>query len=227
MMDEANPRDSQPDKLAHRQLVLSLAAIHTTTMAAAQAINDLCQHPEYVDSLREEITEVLEDGKWEKTTLNKMRKLDSFIKESQRLSPPSLLSFQRIVMQEVTLSDGTTLPKGTHISVPAAEVLQGKAFDSSFDGFRYSRKREIPGEAHKYQFATTNKDSLHFGHGKYACPGRFFAAYEIKMILSHFLMDYEVKFPAGALSPKRFSADEVLLPDPTTRVLMRRRTDKC
>lgn len=36
------------------------------------------------------------------------------------------MSFQRIVMQEVTLSDGTALPKGTHITVPAAEILPRK-----------------------------------------------------------------------------------------------------
>ncbi|KAJ6058228.1 uncharacterized protein N7446_007811 [Penicillium canescens] len=227
MIDVASPRDGQPDKLAHRQLVLSLAAIHTTTMAVAYAIYDLCQFPEYVEPLRQEITDSLEqDGKWAKTTLTKMHKLDSFIKESQRLSPlVYVLSFQRIVMQEVTLSDGTALPKGTHISVPAAEVLQGKAFDSSFDGFRYSRRRQNSGEAHKYQFATTDKNSLHFGHGKYACPGRFFAAYEIKMIISHLLMDYDFRFPPGTSRPKVFSADEVLLPDPSTRVLMHRRTD--
>ncbi|OQD97276.1 hypothetical protein PENVUL_c084G05497 [Penicillium vulpinum] len=225
MIDAANLRDGQPDKLAHRQLVLSLAAIHTTTMAVSYAIYDLCQFPEFVEPLRQEITDSLEQGgKWAKTTLGKMHKLDSFIKESQRLSPPSLLSFQRIVMQDLTLSDGTTLPKGTHISVPAAEVLQGAEFDSSFDGFRYSRRRQNSGEAHKYQFATTDKNSLHFGHGKYACPGRFFAAYEIKMIISHLLMDYDVQFPPGASRPKVFSADEVLLPDPSTRVLIRRRT---
>jgi cytochrome P450 len=91
MIDAASPRDGQPDKLAHRQLVLSLAAIHTTTMAVAYAIYDLCQFPEYVEPLRQEIIDSLEqDGKWAKTTLTKIHKLDSFIKESQRLSPPSL-----------------------------------------------------------------------------------------------------------------------------------------
>lgn len=128
-------------------------------------------------------------------------------------------------MQNLTLSDGITLPKGTHISVPAAELLQGQEFDSSFDGFRFSRKRQDAGNAHKYQFATTDKNSLHFGHGKYACPGRFFAAYEIKMILSHLLMDFDIKFPPEGSRPQVFSADEVLLPDPSTKVLIRRRME--
>lgn len=91
MMDAANENDGQPHKLAHRQLLLSLASIHTTTMSTAHALYDLCARPEYFEPLRDEVNQVLrEDGGWGKTTLNKMRKLDSFLKESQRLNPPSL-----------------------------------------------------------------------------------------------------------------------------------------
>jgi cytochrome P450 len=91
MMDAANPDEGQPHKLAHRQLLLSLASIHTTTMSAAHALYDLCLHREYFEPLREEIiNELREDHGWQKSTLNKLRKLDSFLKESQRENPPSL-----------------------------------------------------------------------------------------------------------------------------------------
>ena len=91
MMDAANENDGQPHKLAHRQLLLSLASIHTTTMSAAHGFYDMCARPEYFEPLRQEAVDVLEeDGGWQKTTLNKMRKLDSFLKESQRVNPPSL-----------------------------------------------------------------------------------------------------------------------------------------
>lgn len=91
MMEAANENDGQPHKLAHRQLLLSLASIHTTTMSAAHCLYDLCAHTEYFEPLREEAFEVMrEDAGWKKTTLNKMRKLDSLLKESQRVNPPSL-----------------------------------------------------------------------------------------------------------------------------------------
>lgn len=38
MIEAANENDGTPDKLAHRQLLLSLASIHTTTMSAAHAL---------------------------------------------------------------------------------------------------------------------------------------------------------------------------------------------
>ncbi|KAE8375461.1 cytochrome P450 [Aspergillus bertholletiae] len=227
MMDGANQNDGQPDKLAHRQLLLSLASIHTTTMAAAHCLYDLCHHPEYFEPLREEIQDVIgQDGGWKKTTLNKMRKLDSFLKESQRINPPSLLAFNRVVGEDLTLSDGTILPKGTHFSMPSAAVLQDKSVEPNadqFDGFRYYKKRLQPEEANKHQFAMTDNNNLHFGHGKYSCPGRFFASNEIKIIMAHLLTEFEFKYPPGASRPRNLTADENLYPDPSARLLMRRR----
>lgn len=96
MMDAAdNERDAQPEKLAHRLLILTLAAVHTTSMAVTQTLFDLCAHPEYIEPLREEVKSVLEKegGVYTKQTLTHFYKLDSFMRESQRLNPPSLCTF--------------------------------------------------------------------------------------------------------------------------------------
>lgn len=91
MMDGANEEEGRPEKLAHRQLILTLASLHTTSMAATHTFFDLCAHPEYFEPLRAEVQEVVSaEGGWGKTTLNKLRKIDSFLKESQRMSPASL-----------------------------------------------------------------------------------------------------------------------------------------
>lgn len=91
MMDGANETESSPSKLARRQLLLTLASIHTTTMAVTHALFDLAAMPEYLAPLREEIDQVLEEeGGWQGSALGKMRKIDSFLKESQRLNPPSI-----------------------------------------------------------------------------------------------------------------------------------------
>jgi len=123
------------------------------------------------------------------------------------------------------LSDGTFLPRGTHISVPAAEILNGNEYDATFDGKRFLKRRESAiGESHKHQFATTDRASLHFGHGKYACPGRFFAANEIKIILAHLLIDYEFRLPTGKSRPPMFTLDEVFMVDPSAQIRMRKRS---
>jgi cytochrome P450 len=88
MAETANEAD--PAKIAHRQLLLSLASIHTTGMATTHTIYDLAANPEYIPVMLEEVENVLiKDGGWAKQTLNKFKKLDSLMKESQRLNPPS------------------------------------------------------------------------------------------------------------------------------------------
>ena len=69
-------------------------------MATTQAIFDLAARREYIQPLRDEIQQVIdEDGedaddegflKLKKMSMPKLRKLDSFLKESQRLSPPGV-----------------------------------------------------------------------------------------------------------------------------------------
>lgn len=87
-MDAADENDRRPDKLAHRQLALTIASIHTSTMCAAHCLYDMCHRREYFEPLREEAVQILrEDDGWNKSVLNKMRKLDSFLKESLRFNP--------------------------------------------------------------------------------------------------------------------------------------------
>ena len=252
MMDEANEDDGQPNKLAHRLLILTLAAVHTTSMAATQALFDLSARPEYIEPLYQEVSQaVAEDGGFKKTTLTKMRKLDSFIRESQRLSPPSLrinfptlidigeilqrltrfdtVGFKRAVKEPLTLSDGIQLPVGAHIMMPIYPIVVDPAITPdphTFDGFRHYRRRLLPGESNKHQFATTDENNLHFGHGKFSCPGRFLASNTIKLLLSHLLLGYEFKLMEGEERPKNVHLHEYVFPDPKARIRIREKEDK-
>ena len=60
-------------------------------MATVQAIYSLCAMPEYVSDLRLEAQTVLENcgGKWTVESLNQLQRLDSFLKESQRVNASS------------------------------------------------------------------------------------------------------------------------------------------
>lgn len=70
------------------QVAMGFAAIHTTSSMMAGLLGDLAENPDVVDQLRKEIAEVLRvDGGWKKTSLYKMKLLDSCMKESQRLHP--------------------------------------------------------------------------------------------------------------------------------------------
>ncbi|RDB20446.1 hypothetical protein Hypma_012419 [Hypsizygus marmoreus] len=61
-----------------------------------------------------------------------------------------------------------------------------------------------------------------FGNGRHACPGRFFAANEIKAMLGHVLLNYDVTFGNSVRPPDRWYGMQAV-PDPTAMVLFRRR----
>ncbi|KAI0423509.1 cytochrome P450 [Xylaria sp. FL1042] len=86
----------------------------------------LVQHSkEYLEPLRKEIEENMsEGGSLMKLSLYRMKKMDSFLREVQRLSAPGLVSVNRKVLQPVTLSDGTRLPVNTSIAVAADAVAR-------------------------------------------------------------------------------------------------------
>ena len=106
-------------------------------------------------------------------------------------------------MKSITLSDGTFIPKGVLIAAPAMMFdLDPEHFEDPevFDGFRSYKKNlasEDAGKFDKTQFSTTSPLYLPFGHGKHACPGRFFATDEIKLVLCHVLLQYDIKYGEG------------------------------
>jgi ent-kaurene oxidase len=229
-IEMAHGKELQRENLAERILILSLAAIHTTALTMAQALYDLCANPQYIDALREELVEVLRsEAEWNKATLLKFAKLDSLLKESQRLNSVFLLTFNRFLPTAITLSNGVHLPARTRIAVPQYAIMNDPVNvpgedAAKFDPWRYEKLRKAPENAQKYFFAMTDAQHMAFGYGKYACPGRFFAANEIKMVLAHLLLRYDWTFPEGQGRPQNFTIDSDMYPDPTKRVLMRRRT---
>ncbi|KAH7381517.1 cytochrome P450 [Pyrenochaeta sp. MPI-SDFR-AT-0127] len=232
IIDNSDPKDKgNVAYITKTQMLISVVAIHTTTMTMTQVIFDLLAHPEYIDILREEINTVkpTEEEPWTKAKIAGLRKMDSFMKESQRFRPPGLVTMNRQVEQELKLSNGLTLPKGAHIGVAAgSNALDPELFPNpmEFDGLRFLKLRNLPGNDNKYHFVTTGPDQLHWGVGTHACPGRFFAAYEIKILLAKILTNYDIELEGGVSSrPNDIAIDIRVVPNPMAKVLFKKRVN--
>ena len=228
MIHEAKPSERDPGKLSHLQVVLALASIHTVQLTIVHIVYDLVSHPEWFEPLRQEIRDVYAaaDQTWTRQSYGKLQRLDSFMRESQRISPPALLSFHRIMHTDFTLADGTFLPRGAHICMATHAIQNDEAVTpdpNTFEPMRYYDLRQRPGEQSKHQFSNADRSALNFGFGRNACPGRFFASLEIKMLLSRLLMEYDLKLPEGKGRPKSFTAHEFLVPDMKAKILCKKR----
>lgn len=230
LLDRSAGNQLSVAEYARTQLSLIFAAIHTTSTTAVNIFYTLAVTPEYTEPLREEIRRVLAEHDGEITTkaLQQMEKLDSYMKEVIRIYPIGMTSFMRKVNKSITLSNGQHIPAGVVIEVPADAVYSDSALwpdSEKFDGLRhYNLRRGGSSTDHaRNQFVTTNEQNLMFGYGRHACPGRFFATNEIKMIVAKMILDYDIKMPGGAT--ERYSQIEQgkgISPDATKTLLFRK-----
>jgi cytochrome P450 len=105
MIENGNEKENRADKMAARQLVLTLASIHTTATAVSHALFDLCAHPELLEPLQTELEACLQGQKVEvgQEHLSRLHLLDSFLVESQRHNPP-------ILRESITIAQTLKLP---------------------------------------------------------------------------------------------------------------------
>ncbi|PPQ77970.1 hypothetical protein CVT26_005275 [Gymnopilus dilepis] len=225
LLDEAKGPQRDIEDLAIRVLTINFAAIHTTTNALTMALYNLAAYPEHAEPMREEVRAVIEAEGWSKLSMTKMRKVDSFIKETQRLGLGAV-TLNRKVLQDFTFSNGITVPAGSYLGVPTyATHMDDQNYETAheFRGFRFAEMRDEEGEGLKHQFVALNPTYLAFGAGRHACPGRFFAANEIKAMLAYILLNYDVKFPNNGPRPEDLWIQATISPNRTAQVMFRKR----
>lgn len=123
--------------------------------------------------------------------MQKMKKVDSFLRETLRLNgingcefviflmayytsqlmSQSLVSLTRKALKDMTLSDGTFIPAGTILmAASTATHLDPDNYEDPtvFNPWRFSDMRDKDGEGTRHQLVSTSADYISFGHGKHA-----------------------------------------------------------
>ena len=132
---------------------------------------------------------------------------------------------KRIAMKDVTLADGTRIPRGTMVCAGSYMMHRDDglfADGGSFDPFRFARMRGAEGQSAKHQFTSTSPEYTPFGYGhdawwvtsvrsrgdvavelrgSYSSPGRFFASNELKAVLAQIILNYDVKLGGDGSHP--------------------------
>lgn len=236
------PEELSADMIGARILGMNFAAIHTSTFSVTEVIFDLASSDpsaHYLEQLREEAASILaeDDGIWTKRGLGKMHKIDSALRESFRLRSGILAGMPRKVVAKdgVTTPEGVHLPCGVTISLPVRPAHRDEKIYPNplvYDPFRFVKERDeidaatgLPkdGVIQKANLflASTSGSYLAFGHGRHACPGRFFAANELKLLLAYMVLNYDIEplaeRPAGKI------VSEFVLPPLTATIRIKRR----
>ena len=188
-----------------------MMAVDSTALTTSNALLDIYSTPAnegVLAGLQEELSRALASSKgvWTKETVDGLVRTDSVIRESMRYSCFGLINFARRVAAPggVTLEDGTYIPNGIKVAAAMDAIHRDETFYSEpnvFDAFRFSSAsqrqkqcRDLREQGEKTMSSTTISNTfLTFGYGRHACPGRFFATQEIKLIVAHALLKYEIE----------------------------------
>lgn len=134
----------------------------------------------------------------------------------------------RIAVEDYTFAEtGTFIPRGTFLHVATHDAhFGGDIYEdpTRFDGFRFVKLRENRTmiNAKHFDVTTTGPEFLGFGTGVHACPGRFFAANEMKLLLAHMVLNYDIKSENHRVKPLNRHFKASYYPDPATKLLLRK-----
>ncbi|ETS76588.1 hypothetical protein PFICI_11975 [Pestalotiopsis fici W106-1] len=226
----AKGRDRSASVIGHVMIMVALATVHTTLLRMVNVLYDVVDAgPELLHELLDEIETVARRG-WNDNgnSYDALDKLDSVLRESQRMSPPTTLGMKRLFKQAYTFQDGTHILPGTYVAMPVFAIENDPSTTANpekFDGLRaYRAARAIDANSEgEHLFSSPGPNFLNFGYGKTACPGRFFASVVVKMVMVKAFTEYEFKFLPGTERPKNIIAHEFLFTWPWTKMLVRRK----
>lgn len=139
-----------------------------------------------------------------------------------------LASMNRLVKKDITLTNGSVLPAGSRIMVSDDKTADASTYPEpeKFDPARFLRLRSQPGEENRHQFVTTTAEHMGFGHGQHACPGRFFASNEIKILFCFLLLKYDFRYVPDAPKPHNLEIEASMVTHPNCKIQIRRRQEE-
>lgn len=141
----------------------------------------------------------------------------------------------RYVVQEHMFRDGLYIPAGTEIHTPSySPATDPKVYASpmTFDPQQFLKLRQQNPDAGKhYQFGTVTAENLAFGIGIQACPGRFVAASELKLLFIKLVTGWEVKWGNnGPAKRPEYKYSKSAMPTPKVptdfRMLVRKKDER-
>jgi cytochrome P450 len=117
----------------------------------------------------------------------------------------------------VTLSTGHTIPADTLVAA-LNPLYNASATPHIKDGDRFNPERWLRDNDDENQdaywkFGSATTDSLIFGYGKHACPGRPFGVTMVKDILAFIISKWDVRLAGGVRKrPQNICMDFIVMP---------------
>lgn len=155
------------ERLVGEIMAVWYGSLHTLAIATTYAVVDLYSRPEYIDSLREEIASPAFDEF--RATGEGLPAMDSFLKESARLSAFESTGVRRQALEDFTFSDGLRIPQGSWVCVPHRAMMRDERYFQQadrFDGRRFLKNFASKEEEEAARLSTRTDSWMVWGAGR-------------------------------------------------------------
>ncbi|KAI1907484.1 hypothetical protein LOZ61_006119 [Ophidiomyces ophidiicola] len=246
---QKRPEELATDQMTRRLLVANLGFTYLAGFAMCNMLlNILASDSTYstVDVLRQEAETFLNSATshselWKRKSTSRMVYVDSVARETLRLNNlPTRTLARQVMVDGLKTDDGTPLPRGSFVSFVSQPMhTDAEHFENpnTFDPFRFVRLRKEEAEAKGSKASTeaggawsqhsflSTANLLVFGRGRNSCAGRFLLDFELKMMVSYLLTNYDIKFPDEYQNkrPANRWLLEFIFPDKRAKIQVRRR----
>jgi sterol 14alpha-demethylase len=173
------------DEVTGMFISMMFAGHHTTSGTAAWTLIELLRHPEDLDAVHGELTQLYAGGaEVSYQALRAMPRLESAVKEALRLHPPLILLL-RVAKEDLEV-DGFAIKAGQMVGAsPSVSNRIPEDFPDA-DSFQPARYLEPRQEDRSNPWTW-----IPFGAGRHRCVGAAFAMMQLKAIFSVLLSDWE------------------------------------
>ncbi len=183
-------------EVVDQTIFLMMAAHDTITSSATSVVYQLAKHPDWQQTLREEIWSVTGEPDASGTPrplafsdLGKLSLTEMLFKESLRMRPP-LPAMPRRALRDFEFG-GYHIPAGTSLGLDIHYTHYSKKYwddPYAFDPYRFSPENEP---------THTDFAWVPFGGGAHKCLGLRFADMQIKLLLTQLLGRYHISIEEG------------------------------
>lgn len=233
---KAGPEQADASRIATRLLALSTMSVMGMVWVLSHCMQDLYRSPSREEFLAGLEEERVRPGGGDRLLL--LRRLDSTLRESMRLSGISVVGLARDVAAEeldLGLEGAPRIPRGARVVFPTQSMHTDPDFalhdrPLEFDAFRFSRGLEgeagekaarEPAAAAASSSTAPSQSFLAWGYGKHACPGRWYAAQTLKQALAYIVSSYDVEVLGEPREKK--SLVNVFVPHTDVEIRVRRK----
>ncbi|KAE8150919.1 cytochrome P450 [Aspergillus avenaceus] len=175
-------------------LLAVFEAAFPITVYVIGMMNYAISHPDYADTLRNEVLSALSStgGEWPVEILDRMPRLEAFARETARCDLTSIFTATRRLLKPVYFeSIGRTLARNTSVTLPVNCYHQNPDFYPNPGTFEACRFYNSEANTCEPRAATVNSSFLSFGCGAEMCPGRAFGMRQVQLTFAKILISFD------------------------------------